>query len=521
MARKGTLLEDPRYTDFVKRYQKDPLRFATEVCGFIPSADQLDLFRAIAAPKAKVSVVSGTSTGKTASFGRIAMWHLLCFPLQRYDGKIELGSNTYIGAPRIQQVSDGVWKEMNDVRIQIAQSPHAWINDYYEIGAETVFVKGYKAQWFITQIALQAGAQVGVAGKHRYWQLIIIDEAAGVSNEHFDVINGTQTQPGNRTLLASQGVRSAGYFYDTHHTLSSRNGGAWTSLVFNSERSPFVTDEWLHDREMEAGGRDSVEYRIRVLGEFAQDTSNVLLTRPMLELAFEKRSIISAGEEYGYLILCDVGMGEYRDSSVVMVAKVIGNGDVGQDARRVEIDSIPINSNTKQPVDLAGDLVNLMGRLPNATLMIDAGGAGAVICHLVERQGIPVKRINWGTPCFRREYKQRFYNLRACAMVRFRDAVRQGRFLMPRNLDRQTKEKIIDQGTRLPYHFAEAGGLRYVMESKQEMRKQGIKSPDLIDAMSFAFLEGATYMPSGESTGGTGSLADQAMAEATKLFADL
>jgi hypothetical protein len=27
-----------------------------------------------------------------------------------YEGKVEIGSNTYIGAPQVQQVSDGVWK---------------------------------------------------------------------------------------------------------------------------------------------------------------------------------------------------------------------------------------------------------------------------------------------------------------------------------------------------------------------------------------------------------------------------
>lgn len=54
------LLEDPRYADFVERYHADPLRFAVEVTGFVPSADQESLFEAITPESAKVSVVSGT-----------------------------------------------------------------------------------------------------------------------------------------------------------------------------------------------------------------------------------------------------------------------------------------------------------------------------------------------------------------------------------------------------------------------------------------------------------------------------
>jgi hypothetical protein len=513
------LLGDPRYEAFVERYHADPLRFAVEVTGFMPSADQEALFEAIIPANAKVSAVSGTGTGKTASFARIALWHLLCFPVAAYDGKVEVGSNTYIGAPFIQQVADGIWKEMQDARIAIASGPHAWINDFYTITKTRVHVNGYAEQWFISQIAMKKGEAIGVAGKHRYWQLIIIDEAAGVSDDHFDVIDGTQTQPGNRTLMASQGARSAGRFYDSHHTLSVDNGGSWRALRFNSECSPFVTTNWIRERESESGGRHSVEYQIRVLGLFAQSTSNVLMTRVDLEAAFEPRKLIADDEPFGLVVLSDVALGEYRDDSVAIVAKVIGDADHGPEARRVEFIEIPVCSNDKNEIDLAGDLVNLVGKLSNATLYVDAGGVGATVCKLIERSGATVVRVNWGAPCFRNEYKKRFYNLRACAMVRFRDAIRQGRVLLPQGISKKLREKIIGQGSRLPYHFSEAGGLRYVMDSKENMRRDGIKSPDLIDAMSFAFLEGATYVVADATASASTSLTQSVLEKAEALLA--
>lgn len=494
MAQRISILEDPRYEGFVERYSCDPLRFAVEVCGLEPSKDQIDLFEAMIDPQAKVSVVSGTGTGKTFSFARIALWHLLCHPLAFYDGKMEIGSNTYIGAPRVQQVADGVWKEMQDAKIAMLDSPAAWICDYFSITKTRVVVQGYEDQWFISQLALQKGQSVGVAGKHRYWQLIIIDEAAGVPDSHFDVIDGTQTQGGNRTLMASQGVRNAGRFYESHHRLRKEAGGSWTSLRFNSERSPFVTSKWLKDRETECGGRNTVEYQIRILGLFAEDSGSNLLTRVELEAAFRPRTLVTDDEPFGLVVLADVGLGEYRDDSVAVIAKIIGHDDQGPDARRVEYAEIPICTNSKDEVDFAGDLSNLVGRLSNATLYLDNGGVGHTVAKLIERSGGIVERIDWGKPCFKKEYRERFYNLRACAMVRFRDAVRQGRVLLPQGLERQLREKILEQGSRLPYHFAEAGGLRYVMARKEDMRKEGIKSPDIIDAMSFAFLEGVTYL---------------------------
>ena len=461
------------------------------------------------------------NTGKTASFARIALWHLLCHPVAVYEGKIEIGSNTYIGAPVIQQVADGVWKELQDTKLQISNGPHAWICDYFEITKTTVYVKGYESQWFINQIAMAAGKSVGIAGKHRYWQLIIVDEAAGVPDTHFDVIDGTQTQAGNRTLMASQGVRCAGRFYDSHHTLNKKNGGTWDALCFNSERSPFVTAEWLQARELECGGRNSIEYQIRVLGRFAQSTSNVLMTRDDIERVFEDRQIIDDDEAFGYVILSDVGLGEYRDDTVVWVARVSGNEDNGPNARRVEYIALPISSNDKNPIDLAGDLVTEQERWDNSTLYVDNGGMGAVVNKLIERSGGTVHRVDWGKPCFKNEYKSRFFNLRACAMVRFRDAVRQGRVVIRASIDKRTKEKIIDQATRLPYHFSEAGGLRYVIESKEKMRSEGIKSPDMIDAISFAFLENCHYAPASNTSLDRDSLAQKAVKNVEAMFSDV
>ena len=437
------------------------------------------------------------NTGKTNSFGRIALWHLLCFPYAIYDGKLEIGSNTYIGAPRIQQVADGVWKEMQDAKIAMASGPFAWICQHFEINKTRVTVKGFEDQWFIAQVALQKGASVGIAGKHRYWQLVIVDEAAGVSDDHFNVIDGTQTQAGNRTLMASQGVRNSGRFYDSHHNLAIDNGGSWTPLRFNSERSPFVTSKWLKDRENECGGRHSVEYRVRVLGQFADNTGANLLARVEIDKAFERRAqpLIRDDELFGYVLLGDVGMGEYRDDSVLTIAKITGNADMGEDARRVEYIQIPICRNDLGEIEFAGEIVNIFGRQNNPVLLVDNGGIGAAVATLIERSGVPVTRIDWGKPCFKREYKDRFYNQRACANVRLRDAIRDGRVLLPQGLDKKLKEKILMQGSRLPYHFAEAGGLKYVMAKKEKMREDGIKSPDIWDTFAFAFLEDCIYIP--------------------------
>ena len=491
------ILNDPRYHAFVKRYAPNPLLFVLEVCGNAVSPDQIRLLEAIADPTAKVSVVSGTGTGKTNMFGRIAIWHLLCFPVARYDGKTEIGSNTYIGAPAIKQVGDGVWKEMTDAVQQMAARPAtAWLADYIVMQAERVYIKNYKPQWFITKFAMQQGQSVAIAGKHRFNQLIIVDEAAGVSDEHYDVINGTQTQGGNRTLLASQGVKQGGFFYETHHKLNRANGGNWTALCFSSEYSPFVETEWLETVALQAGGRDTVEYRVRVLGKFAENENENLLTRAAVEACFDDKGslkpLIEQGEPFGWLLLVDVGAGEYRDDSVCWVAKVIGNGDYGDDARRVEYQPNPIITNDKNLREFRGLIVQEVAKYSNARIVIDAGGSGLELYKMLEEDGLDVVKVNWGSPCFKQEYKNRFFNQRACAMVRWRDATRQMRVRYPA-MDNLLREKFLNQASRIPYGFTESGAARYKILGKDEMRRRGIKSPDMADAMSFAFLDDVYY----------------------------
>lgn len=521
MARRPTLLEDPRYEAFVERYHADPLRFAVEVCDMVPSEDQIDLFVAISDPMAKVSVVSGTGTGKTAAFARIALWHLLCHPFAIYEGKVEVGSNTYIGAPLVQQVGDGVWKEMADCRIAIGNGEFKWLLSYFTIAKTRVTVRGFEDQWFITQIALAKGQSVGVAGKHRFWQLVIVDEAAGVGDDHFDVIDGTQTQGGNRTLMASQGVRSSGRFYDSHHTLGHKNGGAWFSLRFSSKNSPFVTGKWLRDREIETGGKDSVEYQIRVLGLFPEQTDKYLLGRSAIERMIGAKPVIDVvNDPWGHLLIIDVAAGVYRDKTVMLHTRALGNGDrLDADPRRMDVVGIPIFSNSLDWVNVAGRVVEYVRLLSNYTVVVDVGGQGEQFARQLEHLGVTnIIRVLWGEPCFKTKNKKRFFNQRAQCSVHAKEAVVDARM----TFTSEHKKDLLDQGSRIPYHFDEKA--RFHIMPKEKMKElEGLPSPDLWDTVCMGFLDTVYYTPADRSGMSSSEARSRTVAEqmADELMAEL
>mgnify|MGYP001806216166 CR=1 FL=1 len=505
MSNLNSITNDPRYQLFIERYALDCLRFAVEVVGLEPTKQQINLFNAVSKTGARVSVSSGHGTGKTTCFGVIGLWHLLCY----------VKSNCIVTGPRIETVRSGVWKEFAAHYSSIQNGDYAWLCDYMIIEHEKVYISGYKLSWWIVGKTAPKGRPENIAGAHNKWLLWLCDESSGIPDENFGVITGSLTDERNRMVLASQPTRPGGFFYETHHKLAAHNGGSWTAFVFNSEHSHLVSSRFLKDKLDEYGGRESAEFQIKVLGEFPESRDDYLLGRGAAEACIN-RSVIDDSGPYGLLLACDVGAGEYRDKSVAIIAKVTGDGDFGADARRVQIIAVPINTNTRHLQDFTGEVFRVASELENVTVLVDAGGMGVAVCQGLESMCVEVQRVKWGQPCFRTRNKERFFNLRAQAMVHASRAAKEGRLGI---IDGSHRRDLLDQMSRVPFYFDEKA--RYVIERKDEMRKAGLPSPDLWDAISFCFLENAVYsLCEGRGTTAVSAI-DQAVARAEAMFADV
>lgn len=497
------LIDDPRYVQFAARYAFNLHRFAIEVVGMIPTHQQVELLDSVSPPGSRTTVRSGHGSGKSRSLAIIALWHLLCYPK----------SNTMITAPKIEQVRNVAWKEMADVLdLMRNKGGQPWIADYVTFETERVYVKGFKQTWFIFAKTAPRGNPENLAGMHRDWYLIIADEASGIPDPNYAVMTGALTDRRNRMLMLSQPTRPSGFFYDTHNKLAAHNGGVWNSIRMDSRDSPLVSSAFIEEKQQEY---TEEEYTIKVLGEFPEGRDDYLMGRKAAEACIG-RKVIEAGEPYGIILSCDVGAGEYRDKSIAIVAHVSGYGDFGQEARKVQIVGIPINSNTRNLQDFSGALFREAAELENVTTMVDAGGMGVAVCQALEGMGIEVKRVKWGAPCFKQRNKERFFNLRAQAMVHAARAAKEGRLGIA---DGPWVKELLDQMSRVPFHFDEKA--RYVIEKKDEMRKAGLPSPDLFDAISFCFLEDANYMICESGGDFANGLVESAMAKTEAMFADV
>lgn len=510
MATKKILLpEDPRWKEFCQRYAGNVERLAVEALGLVPSWQQRDIYASVSRFRSRTSVVSGHGTGKTMSLSVIVLWHLLCYPL----------SVTLLTSNDMDQLKATLWKEIGANLERLRAGPYGWIAEHVDLRADaSCRIVGFESMWFVESKTANEKTANKMAGRHGEWFMAIADESSSIPDLVLTTLSGALTSEHNRMLLTSQGTRNAGFFYNTHHSLSESHGGVWRSLSLSSFDSPFVSIPALKELwDM----YDEDERNVRLSGLFPQDSSKHMMGRKDALAMYERGQIIGDDEPYGWFVSGDIASGEgQRDKSAVILARSIGSGDIGPDARRVEVMVIPLHTNKIRSNVFSGAIFEHGATLSNPTYVIDAGGLGINVCQDLEDLGCVVNRVNWGNPCFRTINKTRYLNLRAQAMHHAARAAKEGR-LSIRTLDHQ--RAMVDQSSRIPKTFNEKARIR--VPPKHSAEWDGLKSPDLWDAVCFLFLETAEYIVAddrpGTGQGGRNNAGTALTTIAATLFAGI
>lgn len=425
------------------------------------------------------------NTGKSRSAGIVALWHLLFYPQ----------SVMMFTAPQIGQLRTVVWKEINICLDRLRNGPIGWLADFVAVFSEKIYIKGYKDTWFVFAKTAPKHQPTNIAGQHGDYYMVWGDEACGIDDAVMEVAIGALTHANNRAVLTSQPAKGVGFFYDTQHKLSHKNGGKWVALKFNGEMSPLVSRDKLVEAFYQYGSRYHPGYLIRIRGEFPEMKGEFLLTRSEVGAMFAKGCVIADDAPYGHIITVDVGGAVGRDSSVITVAKVYDKLVKGRYERCVHLCQIPVCSNRADINVLRGKIHELLNDYEGATLVIDPIGSGAGLCQLLKSEGVFFMEVHWGSAVFDRTLKQYYANKRSHAYVTMAKAVESGRLSIDESIKSRyaIKTQLEEQLTRLPYSFDDKG--RWQMLSKSDMQKQGISSPDIADTVAFLFMERVNYAP--------------------------
>ncbi|WP_318491852.1 terminase [Photobacterium leiognathi] len=463
-----SILSDPRYPGFVKRYRYDWVKFCVEMIGKKPTHQQRQIIESAQEIGSLTSVSSGHGVGKSDLTASLILAYLICFPK----------SEVAVLANKIDQVRTVVWKYLK-VNFKELCKREPWIEQYFVLTETALFERAHKGVWQATPKSARQGNEEAVAGMHNKHLFIICDEASGIGDRLFGVLNGALTEKDNRFLLLSQPTRPAGYFYDTHHSLAKPRGD-WNAITLNSEESPLVTVDFIRRKRLEYNGVNNPEYQIKVRGQFPKSLAGFLLSRDDVDKAARTKPTMDQG--WGWIACCDVGNG--RDKSIMNIVKVCGQ----RNERKVLPYKLVEMDGNVDPVRFADIIFAECSedRYRNITIVVDSDGVGYDTATCLERKGMRVQRIRWGKRMFSTSDKMRFINQRAYANIFARDAIVQGRMGLDANL------LTLEQAAKIPCGINEQG--QWAMMPKKLMKeKLNISSPDRWD--TYCFTQLAHYVP--------------------------
>lgn len=391
--------------------------------------------------KMGVTIMSGHGTGKDAFASWIILWKLSCFPFPKIA----------CTAPTGHQLKDVLWGEISKwLRQSIVKEWHTWQSD-------KIFFNEQKGkEWFAVARTANPRATAEeqaetIAGFHEDYLLYVIDEASGIPDPVFKPIEGALTGICNWVLMIYNPTRSKGFAIDSQF----KNRNDWVCLRWNSEESELVTREQVERMEKKYG-RDSNVFRIRVLGLPPKTDENILLPWDwvMDAVGREVEPLDTDPDVFGF----DVGGG--GDESVIYQRK-------GPKVWPAE------QKNTDDSEELTGwALRRILDKMPEFA-MIDAIGIGwGIAGNLRTRQTIcNIVEVNVSESPSEDE---KFFKLRDELWWRLRESFERREISIPDDAI------LIAELTTIKYE--ETNG-KIKIESKKDLKKRGVESPNRADAL--------------------------------------
>jgi hypothetical protein len=424
-------------TNPLLRYQSDPCAFVREVLGITTNFPKQDAILRSVRDNPRTAVRAANGAGKTVALGEAVLWFASCWP----DSKVVTTAST------ARQVEKQLWGEIGS-QYRKARVP---------LGGELLTLQ----LRFPKTNSLAIGFSTDDPGLFEGWHakrlLVVIDEAKSVEPPIFDAVERVLSAGGLvRLLVASTPGGPCGPFYDCF----GRNAHLYAAHHISATDSPFIRPDWIAERKRE-WGEGSPLYQSAVLGEFPLDAQDGAVIPLAWLLRLQQESPEPSGNELRAGIDLAAGGG---DESVVAVFR--GNQQVALECWR-EADTMATTGRIIQIVRAFN--------VPHDNVNIDADGLGGPIVDRLREQGFRFNSVhNGGEP----SDKERFYNLSAELWANAAQKIERGEVAL-----RDDSAQMAQLSSRRQKPRSDG---RFQLESKEEMRRRGLPSPDRADAIVLA-----------------------------------
>jgi len=436
----------------IPAYQNNPIEFFKDAWPGIFIWDKLEEIALAVKNNRRVVVPSGHGVGKTWLMARLAIWFLYCF----YPSKV------ITTAPTWPQVELLLWSEIRKAHSSCS----------FNLGGEVLQTRiKIEEDWFAVGFSTRGKAserEFGATkfqGYHSPNLLLILDEAPGVEPEIWTSASSLITGSNNRIVAIGNPTSPTGNFYEACKAPN------WKKIIVSSFDHPnvktgkivvdgAVTREWIEDQKIE-WGEGSPLWLAKILGQFPDEGEDTLIPLSWLEacvgLALPKEGDKRLG----------VDVARYGNDKTVFT-KIFGSVVDKQEER-----------SGKDLVWTSGRVKSLEMQNKFDFISGDDTGLGGGVTDICQDEGIDFLPFIFGASP---EDTETFENLKAECFWNLREAFRDKLLSLPDD------KVLINQLASIRFAYTRKGKIK--IESKDEMKKRGLKSPDKAESLMIAYNAG-------------------------------
>lgn len=440
-GKKGTPLE---HCNGPRRWQRQILR---ELTMSIQEQNEAKMYETF-----QKAVSSGRGIGKSALVSMLTIWML----------STRIGSSVIISANSEAQLRTVTWGELSK---WVAMAIHG---DWWDISATRLAPK----QWFkdLVEREMRKGTRYwgaegklwseenpdAYAGAHNHdGMMVIFDEASGIPNSIWSVAKGyfTENVPSRFWMAFSNPRRAQGYFYECFNIRSD----FWSTLKVDS-RTVEDTDKKLYEGIIAEYGAESDEAHIEVYGEFPRHGDDYFMPAYLVTDAMARDA--TPDTTFPITMGIDPGTGSPDTTAIVVIqgAHLLAKKEYRE----------------TEAMTLVGLIIDDIEQFKPNSVAVDIGGIGwALHSRLKEAKVSNLHGVNFG---WKAKNPVVWGNYRAEMWGKMREWLETG--VLPH--DAKLKTELLS-----PKKKPKSSGQMF-LESKEDMRRRGVKSPNVADALALA-----------------------------------
>lgn len=422
-----------------------------------------DLAKGLITPEEAIRLArtSGHGIGKSALVAWIILWAIFTFE----DTKGVVTANTET------QLKTKTWAELAKwYRLCLG-------HEFFKMTATAIFSADpmHEKTWRIDMVPWSERNTEAFAGLHNQGKriLVVMDEGSSIPDIIYEVTEGALTDKNTQIiwLVCGNPTRNKGRFRECFP--GGKFAHRWNAKAIDSRSVSFTNkaqiEEWRADY-----GEDSDFFRVRVRGVFPRVDMESFIP---YDLALEASQRVAIPSDSPLVLGVDVGrFGD--DPSVIFPRK-------GRDA-------------TTHPVEVlygydtmrtASRVAAVFLRLRATMVFVDSGGVGGGVCDRLRQLNIPIVDVDFGSKAEHDDANDgaKYANKRAEIWGRMRAWLKVG--AIPEKVP-GVEISMLDELAAPGYGLVTRDiGECIQLESKKDMRKRGVKSPNLADALATTFAE--------------------------------